>query len=129
MIVTNRFVFIHMHKTGGQSINQGLLNCVAGTREIGYHYPHSLLPQEFAHLPLVALIRNPWDWYVSWYAFNRESENGMNNQLFRIMSDGGSSDFKTTISNLIRIAEDNEQSQYYRWRISLWCRTYPIFWE
>ncbi len=59
MIVTERFVFIHMHKTGGQSINQSLLNCVAGATEIGYHYPHSLLPQEFAQLPLVALVRNP----------------------------------------------------------------------
>ena len=117
MIVTNRFVFIHMHKTGGQSINQSLLNCVAGATEIGYHTPHSLLPQEFAQLPLVALVRNPWDWYVSWYAFNRESEYGMNNPLFRIMSDGGGSDFKTTISNLVRLAEDNEQSQFYRWAL------------
>ena len=115
MIVTKRFVFIHMHKTGGQSINQSLLNCVDGARELGYHYPHVLLPQEFAHLPLVGLIRNPWDWYVSWYAFNRES--GMNNPLFRIVSDGGVSGFKTTISNLIRLAEHNEQSQFYRWAL------------
>ena len=59
MIVTNRYAFIHMYKTGGQSISQSLLNCVAGATEIGYHTPHSLLPQEFAQLPLVALVRNP----------------------------------------------------------------------
>jgi len=115
MIVTKRFAFIHMHKTGGQSIKQSLLNCVEGATEIGYHYPHSMLPQNYAHLPLVALIRNPWDWYVSWYAFNREA--GMNNPLFRIVSDGGVSDFKTTISNLVRLAEHNEQSQFYRWAL------------
>lgn len=115
MIVTERFAFIHVHKTGGQSIRQCLLNCVGSATEIGYHYPYVLLPQEYSHLPLVGLIRNPWDWYVSWYAFNRES--GINNWLFRIVSDGGVSDFKTTISNLIKLREPSEQSQFYRWAL------------
>jgi len=115
MIVTDRFAFIHMHKTGGQSISQSLLNCVESATEIGYHYPHALLPQKHAQLPLVALIRNPWDWYVSWYAFNRKS--GMSNALFRIVSNGGVSDFKTTIRNLITLGGPDEQSQFYRWAL------------
>jgi hypothetical protein len=58
------------------------------------------------------MIRNPWDWYVSWYAFNRKI--GMGNPLFRVISDGGMSDFKSTITNLINLGDDSLQSIRYR---------------
>ena len=31
------------------------------------HAGIDLIPAEYAHLPAIAFIRNPWDWYVSWY--------------------------------------------------------------
>lgn len=65
MIVTESFVFIHMHKTGGQTLNEIVKRCVEDCRDIGYHYPRSEIPPEFANLPVVGLVRNPWDWYVS----------------------------------------------------------------
>jgi Flp pilus assembly protein TadD len=112
MIVTESFVFIHMHKTGGQTLNDIIKRCVEDCRDIGYHYPRSEIPPEFANLPVVGLVRNPWDWYVSWYAFNRRPK--INNQLFNVVSDSGQSNFKSTITSLINLGSDSPASNLYR---------------
>ncbi|MCH7637561.1 MAG: hypothetical protein IIA12_07845, partial [Proteobacteria bacterium] len=112
MIITDRFVFIHMHKTGGQTLNDIIKQCIADSRDIGYHIPRSEIPAESTELPVVGLVRNPWDWYVSWYAFNRRPK--INNQLFNVVSDSGQSNFKSTVTNLINLGSDSAASKIYR---------------
>ena len=41
MIITSKFVFIHMHKTGGQSLGHMIEQCIPGFQHIGYHYPNN----------------------------------------------------------------------------------------
>lgn len=62
MIVTNKFVFIHMFRTGGTSINSFF-----DGKMLGYHRPRSLIPKQYKHLPVVGNVRNPYDWYVDIY--------------------------------------------------------------
>src|SRR3546814_5694158 len=75
-----------------------------------------MLPAGRQHLPVVGVVRNPWDWYVSWYAFNRKL--GMRNPLFIVVSDGGKADFKSTIRNLVNLGNDSAQSRAYRTALS-----------
>jgi len=112
MIITDCFVFIHLHKTGGQTLNDIITRCIADHRVIGYHYPRGEIPTEFATLPVVGVVRNPWDWYVSWYAFNRRPK--VRNQLFNVVSDSGQANFKSTITNLINLGSDSTASRLYR---------------
>ncbi|MGI9262898.1 MAG: tetratricopeptide repeat protein [Woeseiaceae bacterium] len=112
MIVTERFVFIHMHKTGGQTLNDIIQSCIPGHQVVGYHYPRAEVPPEAAALPVVGIVRNPWDWYVSWYAFNRRPK--IHNQLFNVISDGGKGTFKSTITNLINLGSDTPESRSHR---------------
>jgi len=112
MITTDKFVFIHMHKTGGQSLNHILQKTMPSFREIGYHYPREMLPTEYAELPVIGMVRNPWDWYISWYAFNTRPNVG--NPLFFVLSDGCQLGFKQTTMNLARLGSDDEHSQHYR---------------
>ena len=86
MIITERFVFIHMHKTGGQTLNDVISDCIRDHQVLGYHFPRRMVPQEFSNLPVVGLVRNPWSWYVSWYFFNRRPN--IRNSLFTIVSEG-----------------------------------------
>jgi hypothetical protein len=37
MILTPRFTFIHLHKSGGTFVNEVLLKYVPGARQIGHH--------------------------------------------------------------------------------------------
>lgn len=112
MIVTEKFVFIHMHKTGGQTLTDVIKRCMPAHRVIGYHYPRNELPADCRALPVIGMIRNPWDWYVSWYAFNRRPK--VNNQLFNVVSDSGQLNFKSTVTNLINLGSDGATSKLYR---------------
>tara|TARA_E500000305_G_C3927804_1_gene191334 strand:+ start:65 stop:760 length:696 start_codon:yes stop_codon:yes gene_type:complete len=62
MIATDKFIFIHLFRTGGTTINSSLKG-----KLLGYHRPRSLIPREYLHLPVVGNVRNPFDWYVSVY--------------------------------------------------------------
>jgi Flp pilus assembly protein TadD len=109
MIITKRFVFIHMHKTGGQTLNDIISQCIPSHRAVGYHFPHSEIPQQCKALPRVGMVRNPWDWYLSWYAFNRDP--AIENPLYEVLSEGGRGDFKTTVSRLIELGSDSDRSR------------------
>ncbi|MGD2171856.1 MAG: aspartyl/asparaginyl beta-hydroxylase domain-containing protein [Gammaproteobacteria bacterium] len=112
MITTDKFVLVHMHKTGGQSLSHIIKDCVPGMREVGYHYPYHMLPEQQANLPVVGMVRNPWDWYISWYAFNTRQDVG--NPMFFILSDGFQAGYRDTIANLVRLCSDDPGSRAYR---------------
>ncbi len=99
MIVTDRFVFLHLHKSGGTFVNEFLLRFIPSARAVGYHLPRLLIPAEALHLPVLGFVRNPWSYYVSWYNF--QSQRPRPNPLFRILSDEGRLDFAGTLRRLL----------------------------
>ena len=67
MLITNKFVFIHCPRAGGTFVSEVIKKFFLEAMEIGYHLPRELLPQEYSHLPILGVIRSPWEFYVSWY--------------------------------------------------------------
>jgi hypothetical protein len=104
MIATPRFVFLHLHKSGGTFVNECLLRYVPGARPLGYHLPRSMLPVEYLSLPVLGFVRNPWSYYVSWHAF--QAARPQPNPLFRVLSDGGRLDFAATIDRMLELGRD-----------------------
>lgn len=104
MIATPRFVFLHLHKSGGSFVNELLLTCIPGARQLGYHLPRSLIPPELAALPVLGFVRNPWSYYVSWYTFQASRREP--NALYRTLSDQGRNDFAATIRNMLALGDD-----------------------
>lgn len=105
MIVTPRFVFLHLHKSGGTFVNAGLIRFIAGAHQLGYHLPRSMIPPQFASLPLLGLVRNPWSYYVSWYSFQRSRPQP--NALFQTLSNGGTLDFAATVRNTLDLGNND----------------------
>lgn len=105
MIVTPSFIFLHLHKSGGTFVNTGLMRFVAGARHVGYHLPRSMIPPQFASLPVLGLVRAPWSYYVSWYSFQRARPRP--NALFQMVSNGGALVFKATVRNLLSLGRDD----------------------
>jgi hypothetical protein len=99
VIATDHFVFLHLHKSGGTFVNEWLLRFFPDARQIGYHLPRRLIPPEFRSLPVLGLVRNPWSYYVSWYAF--QSGLPRPNALFKVLSEGGTLGFEGTIGNMV----------------------------
>jgi len=106
MIVTDRMVFLHLHKSGGTFVNHLLRHCVPTMRMIGYHYPYRELPDADRHLPVVGTVRSPWGYYVSWFHFQAGMQQP--NVLFRICSDDRRLGFAETIDRLSNLAWDAE---------------------
>lgn len=104
MIANKHFVFLHLHKTGGQFVNRLLLQYVPDAQRVGYHLPRHEAPPQLRDLPALVFVRNPWDWYVSWYAFN--ASNPLRNPIFRAVSNSGLLDFRQTIGNLLLLGDD-----------------------
>jgi hypothetical protein len=76
MLITKHFVFLHLQKTGGMFIKDVCSKYLPPDwlvqNDPRPHGTYRQLPAEFKQLPVFALVRNPWDWYVSWYHFARE---------------------------------------------------------
>ena len=108
MIATSRFIFVHLHKTGGQFINRLLLGMLPDARPVLYHLPRSEAPYELADLPAIGFVRNPWDWYVSWFRFNATTP--QRNPIFRGVSQDGRLDFKNSIMNMLYLGCANRRA-------------------
>jgi hypothetical protein len=80
MLVTERFVFLHVPKTGGSFVQEVLqahlpvVDIAAALRRPRpaqrlTHAPHPDLADRWRQLPAAWVVRNPWDWYVSWFSY------------------------------------------------------------
>lgn len=105
MIATRHFVFLHLHKSGGTFVNEWLLRFFPDSRQVGYHLPRRLIPRELAGLPVIGLVRNPWSYYVSWYAF--QSGLAQPNALFQILSEDRTVGFDGTIRNMLALGSSS----------------------
>jgi hypothetical protein len=76
--MTKYFVFVHVQKTGGSFVRQLCEEHLPAdwffdpselipTAPDHHHLGYRRVPPEFAHLPALCFVRNPWDWYVSFY--------------------------------------------------------------
>jgi hypothetical protein len=65
MFVTDKLVFVELHKTGGTHISAILGDLIGGHQE----GKHNRLIAEYKNRFILGSIRNPWDWYVSLWAY------------------------------------------------------------
>lgn len=107
MIATDRFVYVHLHKSGGTFVNECLLRFFPQAHRLGYHLPSSLIPEHLKSLPVLGFVRNPWSYYVSWYTF--QSKMAQPNALFRCVSEDRSLDFSSTIRNLLELGSGSDK--------------------
>ena len=77
MFVTDRFVYVHMQKTGGTRIREILAELTDG-RAVGRQ--HGFLDAKPNKL-VFGSIRNPLSWYVSLWAFGCEGRGGLLSRL------------------------------------------------
>ena len=109
MIVTDHFVYIHVSRSGGTFLNKLFMDLVPGARMIQYHGHLKNLPREYAALPVIGFVRNPWDWYVSMYCDYRRKQQ----YVFQILSDRGVLGFQETVSRFLKLGDDDDRSRRF----------------
>lgn len=77
-VVTPYFVLLHVPKTGGTFLRRRLrVELPAGWQQATPKQSHlkwGELPDAARALPVLAYVRNPWDWYVSRYHYLRQTK-------------------------------------------------------
>ena len=121
MLVTKHFVLLHFPRTGGVFLRRAcrahlppdwILHEPEHT-----HASHAHVPEEFMDLPMITFIRNPWDWYVSFYEFTNqywaadpEREPPPNpNAYWGALFDHGRHDFRQAVTAMCTL-EDNKRA-------------------
>jgi len=107
MLVTDKFVFVHLPRTGGTFVSEVVRKFFPSAREIGYHLPRALLPREFSHLPVLGTVRNPWEFYVSWY--HHQQSNSRYLPLFCSLSENRKLDFVQTTRNALNLGVSDDK--------------------
>ena len=106
MLLTNRFVLLHVPKTGGTFLSQLCLAHLPSEWEAQLHplthagYAH--IPPEFAGLPVVLFVRNPWDWYVSWYSYAIQNPPPDGGWQWEVLLGDGNHTFKEAVAAACR---------------------------
>jgi hypothetical protein len=107
MLVTDKFVFLHLPRAGGTFVYDVVRKFFPSAREIGYHFPRELLPPEYSHLPILGVVRNPWEFYVSWYEHVRPRNTS--SIMFSWLSDNGKLGFVETTRNALNLGINDER--------------------
>lgn len=79
MFVSDKLVFTELHKTGGTHICHWLAKLVGG-QQIG---KHNRIPEHLWDRFIIGSVRNPWDWYVSLWAYGCAGEGSVRRQATR----------------------------------------------
>ncbi|MCG3169168.1 MAG: hypothetical protein CALGDGBN_00681 [Pseudomonadales bacterium] len=79
MFVSERVVFVELHKTGGTHIGQWLQRLVGGA-QMG---KHNRVPPWLRERFIMGSVRNPWDWYVSLWAYGCAGSGSVRSQVTR----------------------------------------------
>lgn len=114
MLLTPSFAFVHVPKTGGSFVRK-ILRDHMEVRDLGEHVSRRELRGSDAELPALAFVRDPWEWYVSYYEYVRaRSERSPD---FRAL--GFQHDFPT----FLRRCFDGEG---VGWQVGEWMRNHDL---
>jgi len=107
MIITDKFAFVHLPRSGGTFVSEVIRKFFPSAHEIGYHLPRTLLPREYSHLPILGGVRNPWEFYVSWYhhVWPRDAAT----PLISWVSENGEVGFEGATRNALNLGSNNER--------------------
>jgi len=75
MILHDKFIYIHLQKTGGTFISDFLLKHLKTSQLLGKHSTVSMLNGDLMENKIiVGSIRNPFEWYVSHYHYQKQGD-------------------------------------------------------
>lgn len=107
MLATDKFVFVHLPRSGGTFISDVIRKFFPSAHEIGYHLPRTAVPKEYSHLPVLGAVRNPWAFYPSWY--QHQICDTKYSPLFCGLSDNRELDFAGTIRNALNLGVGDDK--------------------
>lgn len=79
LFITDKLIYLQLQKTGCTHISLLFSKCVGGSQKTKHQYLKNYSVDKF----IVGSIRNPWNWYVSLWAFGCAGKGSLNYTLTR----------------------------------------------
>jgi hypothetical protein len=107
MLITKYFLFLHLPKTGGSFVADVCYRHLPREwrieNDIHPHAAYEEVRDRFPALPMLCFVRNPWDWYVSWYHYLVQNPPAgphtvENRPMWVLAFERGRTDFKTAVT-------------------------------
>jgi hypothetical protein len=100
MLMTRHFVLLQLPHAGGETIRAACLEQMPREAFIPNDLtpvtPYAEIAGDFGDLPMLAVVRNPWEWYVAWY--QRAMSSGLPApNIWASALDSGHADFATAV--------------------------------
>ncbi|NBD32736.1 MAG: hypothetical protein GVY17_07175 [Cyanobacteria bacterium] len=70
MFIADKLIYLQLEKTACTHIAYLLRQCIGGTQ----FFKHNCLSENVTSKVIVGSVRNPWDWYVSLWAFSMKGD-------------------------------------------------------
>jgi hypothetical protein len=109
MLVTNsKKVILHLHKCAGSSVRWAIIKAGYEYLFSCEHAPIKMLPDKYADWDRIGFIRNPIDWYLSYFHYfkcvtnKRKINSGV---MYYVLSDGNTLSFDQFIDNALNLRE------------------------
>jgi len=135
MLVTDsNKIVLHMPKCGGSSVRWALIKAGYKYRFGCEHAPIYLLPEKYKDLPRIAFIRNPIEWYKSWYNYlkYKKEHGGTSNIFAHVLSNGFKDSIDTFIYNSMNIGSyfnNDDNFNRLKKRIQVVCMNNSVCWH
>jgi hypothetical protein len=101
MLITKHFAFVHVKKTGGRFIRNLCQHHMPRdwivSVDLNDHAAAREIPEEYRDLPVLAYVRNPWDWYVSWYHYLPTQPERFDSPYWTDVFDEGKASFEEVV--------------------------------
>lgn len=110
MIVTDKFIFVHLPRSGGTFVSEVIRKFFPSAHEIGYHLPRVAVPPEYSHLPVLGTVRSPWAFYPSWYHHHYSDNRYL--PLFCSLSENRKLDFVETTRNALNLGVNDDKLDF-----------------
>ena len=99
MVITDKFIYFRLQKCGSRTLGEFFKKEFNSNSPVaGVHKPVRDILKEKNKKLFVASVRNPWDWYVSWYFFNKNDNNEATKGRFKSIL---KKDFKETLKFML----------------------------
>jgi len=118
MLVLEDKIFLHFQKCAGLSVYELVNKLKLKKLWFKEHCGIVNLPEEYEHMRRFAFIRNPYDWYVSYYHFQLYEHTGSVkywiNPFFSALTKGCSIGFSEFVRNSVNLKTyfENNMEQY-----------------
>jgi hypothetical protein len=103
-VVPGKFLFSHCPKTGGTAFRKNIEKVGVEVVDISLHGKLETIPEEYRHLPIIAISREPSQWIASLYRYRNLQESiggpgAWNNEIILDRSRGSTcSEFASNVS-------------------------------